>query len=121
MKNGFTIIELLAVIVILSILALIAVPTVISIINNSSNKANERSVDVFGKAVKNSVLLYEVNNGVNVVGSFESVDKTKITNGSITLEIEYEGNVLCETIEIYEDRNIYLAECTSNGTKIDYT
>ena len=45
MKNrGFTLAELLAVIVILSIIALIAIPVVLNIVNDTKESANDRSI-----------------------------------------------------------------------------
>lgn len=49
-KKGFTLVELLAVIVILAIIALIATPIVINVVNESREKANLRSIESYAKA-----------------------------------------------------------------------
>ncbi len=56
MKNkGFTLVELLGVIVILGIIAVITVPIIQSTIIDNTNKAYEEQVDSFEKAAKNYV------------------------------------------------------------------
>lgn len=55
MKNkGFTLMELLAVIVILAIIALIATPIILGIIDDTKEDANERSVELYASSIKNS-------------------------------------------------------------------
>ena len=55
LKNAFTLVELLAVIVILAIVLIIAVPGVLSIINKTKNSAYDRQVDMIKEAAKNYV------------------------------------------------------------------
>ena len=55
LKNAFTLVELLAVIVILAIVLIIAVPGVLSIINQTKDNAYDRQVDMIKKAAKNYV------------------------------------------------------------------
>ena len=52
---GFTLVELLAVIVILAIILIIAVPGVLSIINKTKDSAYDRQVDMIKDAAKNYV------------------------------------------------------------------
>ena len=54
-RNGFTLVELLAVIVILAIVLIIAVPGVLSIINKTKNSAYDRQIDMIKDAAKNYV------------------------------------------------------------------
>ena len=56
MKKGFTLVELLAVIVILAIIALIAVPIVINIINNSKKSSEEESLKLYLDAVQKAIV-----------------------------------------------------------------
>ena len=108
MKKGFTLIELLAVIVILAIIALIATPIILGIINDARKESQERSIELYASAAKNAVAKYQLNN-TSAPTSFDQ------------LEIEYDGDVVCTTKELYEDGSIYLADCTVNGDAVDYT
>ena len=108
MKKGFTLIELLAVIVILAIIALIATPIILGIINDAREKANERSVELYASAVRNGIAAYQLT-GTKAPESFDD------------LTIQYDGNVVCETEELYEDGSFYIANCTVNGDAVDYT
>ena len=47
MKKGFTLVELLAVIVILAIISIIAIPIVIDMINNSKEKSNKEGLNLY--------------------------------------------------------------------------
>ena len=108
MKKGFTLIELLAVIVILAIIALIATPIILGIINDARKESQERSIELYASAAKNAVAKYQLNN-TSAPTSFEQLD------------IEYDGDVVCTTKELYADGSIYLADCTVNGDAVDYT
>ena len=108
MKKGFTLIELLAVIVILAIIALIATPIILNIINDAREKANERSVELYANAAKNAIAKHQLNN----TSSPTSFDQ---------LEIEYDGDVVCATKELYEDGSFYLDGCTVNGSEKTYS
>ncbi len=108
MKKGFTLIELLAVIVILAIIALIATPIILGIINDAREESNERSVELYVSAVRNAIAAYQLT-GTSAPKSFAD------------LTIEYDGNVECATEELYEDGSFYIANCTVNGTAVDYT
>ena len=108
MKKGFTLIELLAVIVILAIIALIATPIILGIINDARKESQERSIELYASAAKNAIAKYQLNN----TSSPTSFDQ---------LDIEYDGDVVCTTQELYSDGSIYLADCKVNGTEVDYT
>jgi len=119
-NKGFTLIELLAVIVILAIIALIAVPIVLNIIDDTREESNKRSVEMYGKAIQNSIARHQLNGGDSVSGKFTSNGKT-ITNGIITLDIDYDNaEVICSTIEIFGNGNIYLDNCKVNNQNVDY-
>ena len=108
MKKGFTLIELLAVIVILAIIALIATPIILGIINDAKKESQERSIELYASAAKNAIAKHQLNNTTSPT-SFDELD------------IEYDGDVVCTTKELYSDGSIYLADCTVNGTVVDYT
>ena len=113
-KSGFTLIELLAVIVILAIIALIATPIILGIISDAREQSNERSVELYASAMRNGIATYQLRTGNEVApGSY--------TNSSLPFTPEYDGNIVCNTIDIYKDGKIYVADCTVNGSAIDYS
>lgn len=95
-KKGFTLVELLAVIVILAIIALIATPIVINVVNESREKANLRSIESYARAYEtayyqalltnntvdfNSETIVPQYSGTRITGCKMSLDKAtnKIT------------------------------------------
>ena len=108
MKKGFTLIELLAVIVILAIIALIATPIILGIINDARKESNERSAELYASAVRNAIASYQLT-GTTAPTKFSDLD------------IQYDGNVVCATEELYVDGSFYIADCTVNGAEVDYT
>ena len=105
-KNGFTLIELIAVLVILAIIALIVTPLVMNIVKKAKDSANKRSVDAYGKSVELSVALHLLDTGDY---------PTDITS----LTIEYSGNeVVCNVMNLNSDGSIYLSGCTVGNTEV---
>lgn len=66
MKNnkGFTLVEVLAVIIIIALIGGIAIPNVIRTINNSKNKAEEQMIDNIKTAAEALYNEIEYNNGI---------------------------------------------------------
>ena len=109
-RKGFTLIELLAVIVILAIIALIATPIVLNIIENTKEEANERSVDMYVRAVNNAILEYELKN-----------KKAPLLFSDIEEYIEYGGaTVDCSTKKLTNNKSITLSGCKVNGSTTTY-
>ena len=115
MKKGFTLIELLAVIVILAIIALIAVPIVLNIINDAKKSSQEESFKLYGKAIENGVANYLMKN--------PTAKPETLTKEDIKDYVKYSGGekIECETFQINEKGKIYLANCSINNTKVEYT
>ena len=108
-KKGFTLIELIAVLVILAILALIVTPLVMNIIRKARISADKRSIDAYGRSIEYAISLY-------------LLDNLKYPTSIDQLTIEYSGNqVVCSTTQLNNDSSIYLAGCTVNGRSVDYT
>ena len=106
-KNGFTLIELIAVLVILAILALIVTPLVMNIIRKAKDSANKRSIDAYGRSIELAIANYLLDNG-----DFP----TEISQ----LTIEYTGDeVVCSTSQLNSDSTVYLAGCTVGGRSVD--
>ena len=102
-KKGFTLIELIAVLVIMAIIALIVTPLVMNIIRKARISADKRSVDAYGRGIELAIAGYLLDNG-------------KFPTSVDQLTIEYSGNqVECETTQINSDSSVYLAGCTVAG------
>ena len=109
-KKGFTLIELIAVLVIMAIIALIVTPLVMSIIKKARVSADKRSIDAYGRSIELAIAGYLMDNG-----SFP----TSIEQ----LTIEYSGDeVVCETTQINPDSSVYLSNCKVNNRDVtNYT
>ena len=105
--KGFTLIELIAVLVIMAILALIVTPLVMSIIKKAKTSADKRSIDAYGRSIELAIAGYLLDNGDFPT----SIDQ---------LTIEYSGEeVVCSTTQLKSDSSIYLAGCTVGGRSVD--
>ena len=105
--KGFTLIELIAVLVIMAIIALIVTPLVMSIIRKARISADKRSVDAYGRSIELAIAGYLMD-----TGSFP----TSIEQ----LTIEYSGDeVVCSTTNLNSDSSVYLAGCAVAGRSVD--
>ena len=96
---GFTLIELIAVLVILAILALIVTPLVINIIKKARISADKRSIDAYGRSIEYAVAVY-------------LMDEGKFPENISQLTIEYTGDeVVCSTAKLNSDSSVYLTGC----------
>ncbi len=112
-KKGFTLVELLAVIVILAIIALIATPIIMNVVNNARLEAAKRSVEGYAKALESSYYIQLM--------SGQDVDIKTVT-------ADYSGaRVTCgnngDGIKVVNNK-IELSKCTVSGydskTTFDY-
>ena len=105
--KGFTLIELIAVLVIMAILALIVTPLVMSIIRKAKVSADKRSIDEYGRSIELAIAGYLLDNGTFPT----SIEQ---------LTIEYSGEeVECSTTQLNSDSSVYLAGCTVGGRNVD--
>ena len=106
-KKGFTLIELISVLVIMAIIALIVMPLVMNIIRKARISADKRSVDAYGRSIELAIAGYLLDTG-------------KFPTEVSQLTIEYSGNkVECETTQINTDSSVYLAGCTVAGRSVE--
>ena len=107
-KRGFTLIELIAVLVIMAIIALIVTPLVMSIIRKAKISARKRSVDAYGRSVELAIASYLLDTG------------TFPTNEQLpNLQIEYSGStVVCNVMSMKENGGLYLSECKVNNVDV---
>ena len=107
-KKGFTLIELIAVLVIMAIIALIVTSLVMNIIRKARVAADKRSIDAYGRSIELAVAGYLLDHGYFPT----SVDQ---------LTIEYSGSqVECSTTQLNPDSSVYLTGCTVAGRTVDY-
>ena len=105
--KGFTLIELIAVLVIMAIIALIVTPLVMNIIRKARISADKRSIDAYGRSIELAIAGYLLDNG-------------KFPTDISQLTIEYSGNeVVCSTTQINTDSSVYLAGCTVDGRGVE--
>ena len=62
-EKGFTLLELIALLVIMSILALIVTPLVMNIIRKARIAADKQSVDAYGRSIELAIAGYLLDNG----------------------------------------------------------
>ena len=105
-KKGFTLIELIAVLVIMAIIALIATPLVMNIIRKSKISARKRSVDAYGRSVELAIASYLLDTGT-------------FPTDLHSLTIEYSGNtVVCNVMQMKENGGLYMSECSVNNVEV---
>ena len=104
---GFTLIELVAVLVIMAIIALIVTPLVMSIIRKAKIAADKRSVDAYGRSIELAIAEYLLDTGT-------------FPTSMNQLTVEYKGDeVVCTTTQIKSDSSVYLAGCTVGGRSVE--
>ena len=115
MKKGFTLVELLAVIVILALIALITIPVILNVVEKSKVKTYQRSIDSYAHSIEKAIAEYYLDheNGISTILTVSYLESSNY--------IKYEGNkVKCAVAEIYSDKSIYLNNCTVNGESVNY-
>ena len=101
-KNGFTIIELIAVLVIIVIIFLSATILVKKIVDKTRENARKRSIDAYGRAVELAASEYLLDNGSKV-------------NDINLLNVKYSGDpVACDINVVYQNM-AFLSKCTVDG------
>ena len=110
-KNGFTLVELLAVLTVLSIILLIAIPSLTNVINKSREKIIKDNIISYGKAIENAVANYFVKYPEKDEVTLEQLNNEGLlkTSGS---------KVECDIVQISKKKT-YLSECTVNGKDVD--
>ena len=112
MKNkGFTLVELLAVIVVLSIIALIGYSTVGNVISSTQDSSNKITIKNYAKAVDQAVFLYEMNNSTSNLSNLNS--------NWLESNVKFEKATVKCNYAIY-DKTSSLYGCTVNNSDKKY-
>ena len=117
-KKGFTLVELLAVIVILGVLLMIAVPAVQNVIKKAKNNATQKQAELFIDAAKKMAIIDEATSDMVIykLSDLDSdVDKNRFTgmvvalkeNGSYKYYIYLNDSVNKKTICNNNNNNIF--------------
>ena len=115
-KKGFTLVELLAVIVILGVLLMIAVPAVQNVIKKAKNNATQKQAELFIDAAKKMAIIDEATSDMVIykLSDLDSdVDKNRFTgmvvalkeNGSYKYYIYLNDSVNKKTISNNDNNN----------------
>ncbi|MDD3453684.1 MAG: type II secretion system protein [Bacilli bacterium] len=115
MKKGFTLVELLAVIVILAVIALVAVPSIMGIISKAQIGAIESSALGYMDAVEKASILGELNNGIDLVpGTYLVAD--------INDNIKVKGQKPTSGVIVINEKGVIeVGSLCINNKKIDYS
>ena len=110
MNKGFTLVELLAVIVILAIIALIATPIVLNVINDAQKGADARSVEAYGKAWE---LNYQTDKVLN--------SSATLATATPVLNTDYSGDEVKNCVATTDGCKLTLRDCTVGNRDVKYT
>lgn len=133
-KKGFTLVELLAVVVVLGLIAAVLVPIIQDTLNKSENKINSiniKQVEEAGKIVGEEILFCDINSNTRGVIANNNLTKCDaiqdvLYNEGIVLNIDNlktykylsDPNNLCTgTIVITANENTFKVSVDSSGAK----
>ena len=110
-KKGFTLVELLGVIVILSILALISIPIINSIVKDSQKQVKESNIDTILEAAYS----YTLDEDIDI-----ELPENNNESISITLDTLKKSGYLKKEIKNADTKEPYADTCTVTITKKAY-
>ena len=139
-NKGFTLVELLAVIVILAIIALIATPIILGVIDTAKKGSAEASALAYVKAVEDQIIIGQVTtettddielpatSAVYAVGTDVSVQVkgTAPKSGSLTIDSKGEVTNACLVLEmsgstynvLYDGSEAEVSDCTPSASTV---
>lgn len=84
-KNGFTLVEMLSVIIIISLLALLVIPKITNSVNNYKDEIDELSLSIITSAAKLYIQDYEINIEDNICINIDDL----VNRGYLKRPVEY--------------------------------
>ena len=125
MKKGFTLVELLGVIVILGLIAMIAIPTINSAINSSREKAYDEQINTIVDTArtymsKNSLKLPDQKNGSRCIVSVDTLQKYGLLNADDIENPMYKKNSTEEKEKFENFNGKVVITFTNNKYKYEY-
>ena len=123
MKNkGFTLVELLAVIVILGLIAVITVPKINEQIESSKSKAVKASALSYKKTIDEYLLHQQMNNDeITLNGTYTVTNEGKLTQNTTTINITFDGEKPKGGSLVYNNNELISGCITLNKYKIEFT
>ena len=91
-RNGFTLVELLAVIVILAIILVIAVPKILNVIADSTKSSFESSVVMIASSAEKDYQIKKINGGTQATACSEVAKIDSALSAACTLDYDSAGN-----------------------------
>ena len=91
-RNGFTLVELLAVIVILAIILVIAVPKILNVIADSTKSSFESSVVMIASSAEKDYQIKKINGGTQATTCSEVAKVDSALATACTLSYDSAGN-----------------------------
>jgi len=111
MKKGFTLVELLAVIVVLAILALIVTPIVMNVVETVKIESDERSVEQYAKVMQSTYYEMQVKDPTLTLEKF--LNEVDAVSG---VSLSYSGSkVVCSEKIATDAETIELRNCMVDG------
>ena len=108
-NKGFSMIELLAIVIIITIVALISIPIFLNVVNTSKASQYRKSIDTYGNDIKTALEKYQSDHDGEFTTNYEDL------NDYITISNK---NVKCNKVKISVEGNIRVSNCSVDGSKV---
>jgi len=122
MKNkGFTLVELLAVIVILGIIAVITIPKINEQVESSKSKAVKSSALSYKKTIDEYILHKQMNKDeITLNGTYTVTNQGKLTQNTTTINITFDGEKPKGGSLTYSNNELVEGCITMNKYKVEF-
>ena len=139
MKKGFTLTEMLGVLVLLSIISLIAIPVVLDLVKDTKTRTEEASINNYINAVNTALMNYSIENkgkelesGRGTVFSFDKYGDDFYFNNNFDIDFAYKttssgkyilknGKLISDLAIDFEGTPISCLALYINDNKMDYS